>query len=346
MIDISSISDMDLLEIFYELSTHKQVASLLGIPHRTLVDHLYHNSTRYHKFYVPKKNGGCRTIMAPNQELKNIQRNLATILSRLYKPSEGVHGFVKDRSIVTNAKIHEGQPFVLNLDLKNFFPSITFQRVVDLFEGLPFQMSRDGAVILARICCEDQQLPQGSPTSPVISNLICRDLDRKFLDFTEEIESKYSRYADDITISTKLERTLPFILYFNKNNTVFLSKRVVEIIRENGFEVNYKKIRLHTCFMHQEVTGITVNQRLNVARKFIRQIRAMFHALEKFGPELAKDHFFQYYDKKKRHVPEEQPEFIIILRGKIEFIGMVRGKNDKIYMKFLEKYDLICRGLH
>ena len=341
LMDISSLHDTELLEIFHKLDTHEQIATLLGTSRRTLVYHLYNNPSKYHKFSIPKKNGGHRMIMAPNPGLKYIQRHLAVILSRIYEPNEGAHGFIENRSIVTNAEIHKNRSFIINLDIKDFFPSITFEQVVDLFKNMPFQVSQRGATILARICCEDQQLPQGSPTSPVISNLICRRLDRDLIGFAEEHESKYSRYADDITISTNVSRVLPFIVDFDKSVVrVVLHEKLIQIIKENGFIVNNKKVRMQTHFTRQEVTGIIVNQRLNVTRKSIRQVRAMFHALEKFGPEMAKDHFFRYYDHKKRTL-EGMPDFTTILRGKIEFIGMVRGKDDEIYKKFLDMYKQI-----
>jgi len=346
MLDLSIISEAELLAKIQKLSTLIEVAHLLGVSENSLRLQTHYFPERYREFEVPKKAGGSRWISAPNKRLKLIQSNLAQVLSAIYNPSIAVQGYVKGRSIVSNARIHQGQPYIINLDLKDFFPSITIARVIGLFQSLPFNIPYSGARILAHICCDNQILPQGAPTSPVIANLICRRLDREILSFSEERGSVYSRYADDITISTKFNSMVPYILSFDDDSVkVKLDDELQQIIDRNGFTVNYNKVRLQTYFTRQEVTGIIVNKRLNVTRETIRQVRAMTHALRKFGPILAQEHFYQYYDNKKRENSIDAPEFLMILRGKIEFIGMIRGKNDALYRKLLRKF-IMARVAH
>ena len=157
----------------------RDVASLLDVPYSTLFYHLYifPEDKRYVQFGIPKRSGNTRLISAPVSPLKLVQGKLNQVLQAVYKPKPSSHGYIQGRSILTNARPHAGRRFVLNLDLANFFPSINFGRVRGLFLARPFSLPPEVATVLAQICCYKKQLPQGAPTSPIVSNMIARSLD-------------------------------------------------------------------------------------------------------------------------------------------------------------------------
>jgi len=194
----------ELTQKFYSLRTARDVAKLLEIPYGTLVYHLYiiPYEARYVTFQIPKKSGESRNISTPATSLKFIQKKLNQVLQCVYQVKPSVHGFVKNKNIVTNAKAHTSKRYVLNFDLKDFFPSINFGRVRGMFMALPYALNPEVATVLAQICCYDNQLPQGAPTSPVVSNMLCAKLDSQLQKVAKKYRFTYTRYADDITFST------------------------------------------------------------------------------------------------------------------------------------------------
>ncbi|MBD2016675.1 RNA-directed DNA polymerase [Microcoleus sp. FACHB-53] len=325
------------------MKTPRDVAQLLEIPYQRLVYHLYQVplEERYLTFELKKKSGGVRIVSAPASALKLIQKKLNQVLQCAYQPKPSVHGFTFSKNITTNAKAHTGKRYVLNIDLKDFFPSINFGRVRGMFIAMPYSFSPDIATILAQICCYNNQLPQGAPSSPIVSNMVCAKLDSQLQQLARKLRCTYTRYADDITFSTtvpKFPKELAYLIDINEQQKLVLGDGLLSIIKDNGFQINEKKIRLQSKDEHQEVTGLTVNQFTNVNRNYIRQIRAMLHAWEKFGLELAeREHRIKYYFKQKSPY-KNIPSFKQVLRGKIEFVGMVRGKEDQIYQKYLNHY--------
>ena len=223
----------------------------------------------YASFKVPKKNGTLREINAPCSQLKWVQRwILDEILYRL-DPGDYSHGFIPDRSIITNASVHVGEELVLNIDLKDFFPNIKTNRIVGLFNKMGY--TKKTAVLLAEICTFNWALPQGAPTSPMLSNLIAWHLDVHLAEFCEKYGFNYSRYADDISISGP--RILP------KYKTL-----IFRIIQIQGFKINNEKVRLHDRGSCQKVTGLVVNEKVSIERKKKRFLRAIVHNIVKNGP--------------------------------------------------------------
>ncbi|MEA3408593.1 MAG: reverse transcriptase domain-containing protein [Chloroflexota bacterium] len=332
-------SDDALVEGFFSLQTREDIAELLDVSNSKLVYHLYTvpHPERYAVFEIPKRSGGHREISAPATALKIIQRKLNQVLQQVYEPKASVHGFVAERSIVTNAEMHSRQRYVLNVDLKDFFPSINFGRVRGMFMAVPYNRPAEVATVLAQICCFDNQLPQGAPTSPVVSNMICAKMDSQLLRLAQRNRCVYTRYVDDMTFSTSLPSFPKKLARLGSSGQVEIGSELEGIIAENGFEINDRKVRLQTKYGRQEVTGLTVNEFPNVDRKFIRQIRAMLHAWKEFGLAAAEDEFFRRYDKKHRNPDKERPSFAHIVKGKIEFLGMVRGKDDSYYKNFCGK---------
>lgn len=199
------------------VSNRRKLAFLLRVPLQTLTDLLYFKSDKekYGTFSIPKKSGGRREIVAPNEPLKTIQKNLASILSDDYeeikleqkRQLQIAHGFLRQRNILTNADIHRNKRFVLNLDLENFFDSFHFGRVRGYFlKNRYFLLNEDIATLIAQIACYEGKLPQGAPSSPIITNLICSILDYRIWKIARKYHLDYTRYADDLSFSTNEKR--------------------------------------------------------------------------------------------------------------------------------------------
>lgn len=327
-------------DLFLSLETRRDVASLLEVSYRRLVYHLYisPDEKKYKEFDIPKKGGGVRKIIAPSSALKILQQKLNVILLEVYTPKPSVFSFVNSRSIVDNADKHKNQRYVFNVDLEDFFPSINFGRVRGLFMGKPYNLSPEVATTLAQISCFKNQLPQGAPSSPIISNMICALMDSQLQSLAQKNKCYYSRYADDITFSTSI-KTFPQSIAKAKSLTnIEVGKELRRIIEANGFAINKNKTRLYPSYRRQEVTGLTVNEFPNVRRKYVRQVRAMLYAWERFGIENAEAEYYKKYDEKFRNPDFELPRFSNIVKGKIEFLGMVRGKENEIYKRYLSQY--------
>ena len=268
---------------------------------------LYRSVNRqYFEFTIPKKSGEERKICAPKKQLKLVQKKIAQILELYYKPNAFCHGFVAGRSIITNAEIHTNKNYVLNIDLEDFFPSIKLNRIVKAIENKPFNFSPEMAKIIARIACKDGGLPQGSPVSPLISNICCERLDIDINAFSVMNKLSYSRYADDITFSG-------YRRIFDDN---FFSNLGKIIGGKHRFRIKESKTRIQTRNKRQEVTGVVVNDKLNVNRNYIRELRAMIHYF-KMG-KAEKNAFF-------------------VISGKLEFLKMIKGK-DRVYRNLLAQF--------
>lgn len=330
----------------------ESLAKFLGFNSYTeLKDLIYPSvSIHYRGFHIPKKNGEVRLIEAPKKRLKNIQAFLNKELAALYSPRNSTHGFVSKRSIVTNASCHADKRYVLNLDLSDFFGSIHFGRVRKLFQSYPINLSIPVATVLAHICCHKGKLPQGAPTSPIISNMIAYRLDKQLQTLASNNRCSYSRYADDITFSfTKTRGQLPKqIVTLTRDLQLSLGIELTNLITENGFKINTNKTRIASKSQRQEVTGIIVNERMNVSRQFIKQTRSMLYAWENFSLEKAElEYLKKYYqktifEKHQKRIDDKKGQFFRkIVKGRINFIKMVRGADDLIYRKMAYKFSVL-----
>lgn len=333
---------------FFALKTFTDLATLLEVKPAYLnyVLHMLPIEGRYTTFEIAKKKRGeIRVIYNPIPPLKIIQRKLLQVLECVYEPRCSAYGFIKHdtsndgikRNIVSNAAIHKGQRHVLNIDLENFFPSIHFGRVRGLFIKPPYNLPYKVAQVIAQICCYDGGLPQGAPTSPILSNMICNKLDSQLQRLAQHHRCYYTRYADDITFSTSLRYFPPEIAYA-EDGVIHLGSELIQIICENNkFSINSNKIRLRDTRSRQEVTGLTVNKFPNVNRKYIRQIRAMMHDWDINGLDAAQEKYRTKYHSKHRYYDKREIMFRDVVLGKIEFVGMVRGKKDTLYLKLLSQ---------
>ncbi len=273
---------------------HKALAEAMGITLNELRFLSYDRTTskvsHYKHFQIAKKAGGYRFISAPMPRLKRSQYWLLDNILAKIPLHEAAHGFVAGRSIITNAQPHVGKGVVINFDLKDFFPTITYKRVKGLFHKAGY--SEALSTVLALLCCEpdvvpvemdgeqyfvqqgERHLPQGAPTSPTISNLLCRGIDRRLSGLAKKYGFTYSRYADDLTFSGNKEALshIGKILFAVEN-----------IVKEEGFVLHPDKTRVMKKGRQQEVTGLVVNDRLSVDRKTLKRFRALLHQAGKAG---------------------------------------------------------------
>ena len=267
------------------------LAQLLGVTPKGLSYIIYKldPAVKYSQFQIPKSNGQLRDICAPCEQLKLIQSRLAELLYSCVKQIEYQenrkplsHGFTKGRSIYSNAKCHKNRRFVLNFDLLDFFPSFNFGRVRGfLIQNRDFRLHEKVATTIAQIACFEDELPQGSPCSPVIANLIAHILDIGMAKLAYSASVTYSRYADDITFSTNKKNFPESIarpLSGNQAHWV-LGDELLKLVKKNGFEVNDPKTRMHYKSSRQLVNGLTVNRKVNIRSEYYKNVRAMCHSL-------------------------------------------------------------------
>jgi RNA-directed DNA polymerase len=311
----------------------EELAKLLGFKPKAISYVLYIKNAeqKYTKFEIPKRSGGMRQISAPCSELMSLQRRLAELLQECIaeiNEERGVkavlsHGFRRKHCIKTNAWAHRNKRYVLNVDLQDFFGSINFGRVRGFFiSNKNFQLKERVATLIAQIACYDNALPQGSPCSPVISNLIGHLLDIRLAELARQSGCTYSRYADDITFSTNKPQ-------FPKNVAVqrdeddhcwVVGADLVKIIGRAGFKVNDKKTRLQYHGSRQEVTGLVVNTKLNARSEYRHVARAMVHRLMKTGSFTRKGYVL---DKEGKGAIEEVDGTVASLNGALSFIDSV-----------------------
>jgi hypothetical protein len=291
------------------LDSPEALSKALGLPVSKLRWFAFHREvdtgTHYHRWEIPKRDGGKRTITSPKKELKEAQRwVLANVVERL--PVHGAaHGFVAGRSIVSNALAHQGADVVVKLDIQDFFPSVTWQRVKGLLRkgGLP----ENTATLLALMSTEaprevmqfrgktlyvtqgPRALPQGAPTSPGITNALCLRLDKRLSALARRLGFTYTRYADDLTFSWR-KASVPKARRHLGPPVAVLCARVEEILKAEGFTPHPTKTRVQRKGSRQRVTGLVVNAApegtpgARVPREVVRQLRAAIHNREKGKP--------------------------------------------------------------
>ncbi len=313
---------MTKLEALKQITTKKELAALLGVKTSFLTYTLYFIKphTQYTQFKMLKKSGGERIISSPNGKLKTLQKKLSILLldsideinkakfpkaeafkhsndqikySPILKVKIGSakikqqpslsHGFVRNRSIITNAMMHLGQKNVLNIDLSNFFDSFNFGRVRGFFiKNDHFKLDPAIATVIAQIACYDNKLPQGSPCSPVITNLITHSLDIRLASLAKKNSCTYSRYADDITFSTR-KKSFPTNIMSELSGEFTPSKKLSFEIKRAGFSINNVKTRIQYKDSRQDVTGLTVNKKPNTKKEYWRTVRSQCNKLFKSG---------------------------------------------------------------
>lgn len=294
------------------------------------------NGHYYTNFYISKKNGGLRFISKPNGVLADIQMCLVAIFKTIYRPNENVFGFIENKSIIDNAKKHVGKSVVLNIDLKNFFNSINYDIVIEKLMRQPYYFAYKPAKLVADLLTVKTEkygaiIPQGAPSSPLLTNMIADHLDVRLSKFAEKYDMTYTRYADDITFS--------FDTYGSWRWNRGRRSIIYKIIESEGFIINKHKIRTSFKGQRQEVTGLIVNKKVNVKREYIKRLRTELHNWEKDGYIISSYKYFKHLESdnnRKKLTPMER-----VIEGKISFVKMVKGSENSTYVKLKERFDLL-----
>lgn len=283
---------MTALESLKKAQSRADLAALLNFKPAALSYILFKmdEETKYRNFEIPKKSGGTRSISAPAAQLKLLQRRLANLLQDcLDEIQKGTnssrhlsHGFRRDHSIFTNAVRHKSKKFIFNIDIEDFFTRFNFGRVRGFFiKDLNFSLHEDVATSIAQIACHNNSLPQGAPSSPVITNLIFHITDLRLSSLSSKNRCTYTRYADDITFSTNStyfpeEISIPTQAMFDE---WAVGKKLADEIRKAGFSINFRKVRMQYPGSRMDVTGLSVNKIVNTKREYRLSTRAMVHRL-------------------------------------------------------------------
>jgi RNA-directed DNA polymerase len=358
------------------ITNRAELATLLGFKPASLAYILFKipQPAKYTTFTIAKRNGGVRIIQAPVPSLKLLQRKLSDLLldcvdeinDATRRRDRAAHGFKRGRSIRTNAKKHRHRRWAFNLDLENFFPTINFGRVRGFFiSNKDFALHKDVATTIAQIACDGNALPQGSPCSPVISNLIAGILDVRLVALAGAAGCTYSRYADDLTFSTN-KPTFPSELAIAVPSVGphiwEPSAQLQKLIRREGFTINAAKTRMMYRDSRQDVTGLVVNSKVNVRSEYRRAVRAMVHKLIRVGTYEA----FTLVPNAGTLVPQKVPGSVRQLHGHLGFIDWIDrdadpdrlrdrpelAKKEKSYRQFLlftnfwatPKPVIVCEG--
>lgn len=275
------------------ISTPRQLANLIGIDYDCVCKMAYAQKRFYRHFVIQKKSGGFRDISEPLPDLKFVQDWILTHILEKVPVSAYAKAFVKKRNLKQNARFHIGQKAVVTLDIKNFFPSISIFDVFNIFHDMGYL--DNVAWFMANLCCYDKCLPQGTSTSPYLSNLRMRKFDEWVAENIIRDGIRYTRYADDLTFSGDF-------------NPHLLIKKVSERVHLEGFNINSEKTRVAYGNTRQEVTGIVVNEKMQAPRSLRRKIRQEVYYIRKFG-----------LDSHLKKQEEMRAHYVNHLLGKINF---------------------------
>lgn len=292
------------------------LSNLIGIKWKYLKKIIAQPEKYYYNFSITKKSGGKRIINVPNSYLALCQEYIKNNILDSIKIHNSANGFAYSKSIITNAKHHISQEMILNIDLKDFFPSIDSKKVFYMFNSL-CGYDNDLSYCLTKLVMYDGGLPQGACTSPIISNIVSFKLDLRLSGLAKKIGATYTRYADDITFSGSRKVI---------NNA--LLKIISQIIEESGYVINDNKTRFQSNSNRQEVTGLIVNNSIvSVPKKYIKEIRQELYYINKYGIDEHK-RVNNIYNK---HYQEH-------LKGKIMFVYSV---NKEVGFKLLKEYNKV-----
>jgi len=285
--------------VIFEI-TH--LSLLLGIKEVELAKMIMSPDSFYRRFEIPKKSGGKREIFSPYPSLQSCQKWIYENILLKTTAHRFVHGFVRKKSTLSNAKVHLAQPALLKIDLLNFFPSIPINWVINYFFELGY--AHNVAFFLASLCCVDNRLAQGASTSPYLSNILLKNLDYRLARLSRVYKLRFTRYADDMVFSGNY---IPF-------KFIDIVKNIVE---DYSLEINTKKTRLYTKPGKRIVTGLSVaGQELKLPRKYKRKLRQEIHFIKKYG-------YLSHIAKLKIR----NPNYLESLYGKINYWLHIEPEN-------------------
>ena len=269
----------------------------------------------YTDFKIKKKNGKTRKISKPNKILKSIQKNILNNVLVDRKISKYATAYIKSKSLIDNAICHTNKNVILKLDIKDFFDNITFTKVYNSCFNENLYPEKLG-ILLTNLCIYNERLPQGAPTSSYISNVILRDFDEYIGKWCCENNITYTRYSDDLTFSGD----------FNVKEVIYLVK---EKLHKIGFKLNYEKIRVISKNKKQKVTGIIVNEKINIDKEYKRKIRLKIYYIKKYG----------LYSHMNKIGIKNKETYLNKLLGKVNYVLFILKDNKE----FLEYKDFIIK---
>ncbi|WP_394181042.1 reverse transcriptase domain-containing protein [Marinomonas posidonica] len=308
------------------LASISDLAFFLKVTPKHLTYIAYHLDEiyKYSEFEIPKKSGGFRKISAPHIPIKILQKKLSDFFQCCFEEilylnnvnNKIIHGFIKEKSISTNASLHLNKRYLLNIDIEDFFSSIHFGRVFGyLTKNRNFQFKSDVAKIISALSCYKGVLPQGSPLSPVLSNLIFQPCDIALLNYAKKNSITYTRYADDLTFSSDRP--------FDKDK---LLQDIEECIARYDFKINSKKTRFQSFHERQSVTGITTNKKLNVSKEYYKKVRSLVFC-------LIKDDDFKLEGKKNEYNIQSK---LNVLQGRLSHIDWIDSQEKQKKIKSIK----------
>lgn len=290
------------------ISSPEHFSELVGLEHQYVCNMAYGSDHFYRHFYIQKSNGKLRQIYEPLPDLKLVQTWILENILEKCAVSEYAKAFVKKRTLKHNARFHRAQNVVVTMDIKDFFPSIKIKTIVEIFQEMGYY--EDLACFLAHLCCLNNELPQGAPTSPYLSNLRLLQFDNIISQYTKEKSIRYTRYADDLTFSGD----------FNPHHLI---KDISRFVFNEGFTINPQKTRVAYKNARQEVTGIVVNSHMQLAKSKRKDIRQEVYYIKKFGLESHLE-----------HINETRAHYLNHLLGKINFALFVNPNDSEMKSYF------------
>ena len=317
--------DLKLYQILHTKFHSKDLGDFLSeVASPSLLDYIITRKDSYYRnFRVKKKNGTYRYINEPLNQLFTIQKEFSQFFLINRANNYHSHGFELKKNIITNANKHVNKKIVLNIDLEDFFSNISISRIGKLLLE-KFNISEVEAIKIADLLTYKNSLPQGSPSSPVLSNLICEQLDYELHKYCKQFNITYTRYADDMSFSFNFNK-LPIIQV----------KNIIFIIEQNNFKINKKKYRYYYRNARQLVTGLVVNEKVNVKREYYKRLRAILHNWSVKGIVYAQDKFIEKYGENKN--------FILTVEGWVNFLGQVKGNDNAQFLTIKSKLDRLLQ---
>ena len=303
--------------VYRELSS---IEKDLGFSAKTLYGLSNSLEKHYHTVYLPKSDGSKRKLSVPDLILKPVQKSIADNILIQYPISKYAKAYKPGSSIQKNARPHVGKKKILKLDIEGFFDHILYSRVKDtvFYEE---KYSESIRILLTMLCYYNDSLPQGAPTSPAITNIIMYDFDETVGAFCNEKNIAYTRYCDDMTFSGCFDERE--IISFVKGE-----------LRKLGLFLKNRKTAVISASKRQVVTGIVVNEKMNVTKDYKKTIRQEIYYIKKFGLD---EHL-------KRLGISDKQQYVLSLKGRIAFVLQTIPNNCEFieYKNFLVKFNFIC----
>ena len=314
----------ELRESFLQVAGDRRHFSSLDIRNENFQWFSKKANEMYNALPIKKKSGKMREVFQPHRQLKLYQKIIKELLEKKYTPIPCVFG-VKGNS-KQHSSIHIGCEYLIKIDIKNFFPSISKDKVKQLLQN-QLGYSEEVSEIISRLCCKNYQLVQGSPCSPILANLIMSPVDLKLSELTKDLKSEnnllghhfvYGRYADDMVISIHHNGEVPKSFCY-KPLIEDICKKFSKIILDHGFRLTNSKFKIESRHQNQSVNGNTINVKNNVSRKYFKELRAQLHQLQ--------------FKSAMNAYPE-----IKVLEGKINYLEQTKGKSDPVCQKYRQQF--------